>query len=371
MSGEAGATFKRAPRLVRVDVNSEFAFELGICQWAEHHWPPAGGREGPVLVARQLGTKRRRWDTLVVECDADALAKRARFGADRLDSDLLGVVRHAPAEWAWYRNALPEPDHPWRYVREAVNRAADRGLVDRRTGDGGRIELRRRWPYPDWVERIVAIENKPDLDASAARRLATQLDRDVALSLADEVWVATAATDGTVEPVLLEDRPVEAGILAVHPGERGADSAEVVWHPRRLAVDEPGTRILERPEGSGHDASACRFEYADAEWKANKRREIAERAYERGWRSYVHSMRPDCRYFRLRPETDVSRPYCAAKDCHQTPADCGASCDAFEPEPPAWRQRGWPVEGGPGSGLKRLLDRQRARTRPGSDWGGQ
>jgi len=348
-------------------VNSEFAFELGVCQWAEHHWPPAGEREGAVIVARQLGTRHRRWDTLVVECDPEGLAARARFGQQRLDSDLLSVVRHAPAEWAWYRDALPEPDYPWRYVREAVNRAAERGLVDRRTGDGGRVELRRRWPYPDWVERVVAIENKPDLDGSAARTLAAQLERDVALSLADEVWVATAATDGAVEPALLEDRPVEAGILAVHAGERGPGRADVVWYPRSLPVDNPGTRIRERPDGGGHDASACRFEYADPGWKADKRLAIAERAYERGWRSYVGSMQPDCRHFQLRPEADVARPYCGAKGCHQTPAGCGASCDAFEPEPPSWRQRGWPIEGGPGKGLERLLDRQRARTLPGSD----
>jgi hypothetical protein len=343
-------------------VSSEFDFELQVCQWAERHWPPDGDCES-LVVARQLGTAHRRWDTVVVECDPAGLAERARFGDRRLDSDLLHVVRHAPAEWAWYRDALPDPGYPWRYVREAVHRAADRGLVERRSA-GGRVELRRRWQYPDWVERIVAVENKPDLDASAARNLAAQTEQDVALALADEVWVATRTTGEPVEPALLADIPVEAGVLTVVDGERGAGAATVEWHPVSLPVAEPGTRILDRPAGGDHDASACRFEYAAPEWKRAKRLEIAERAYERGWRSYLSSMRPDCRQFELRPGESVARPFCVAKDCHQTARECAESCPAFEPEPPTWRQGAWPIEGGPGAASKRLLDRQRARQRP-------
>jgi hypothetical protein len=340
-----------------MSTDHEFGFELAVCAWAEREWPPGGER--PVVVARQLGTKRRRWDTVVVECDPEGLAARANFGRERLDSDLLHVVRNAPAEWAWYRDALPDPGYPWQYVREAAHRAADRGVVETRKGRNGRIELRRRWPYPDWVERIVAIENKPDLDASAARDLAPQLERDVALALADEAWVATGASGG-VQPALFEQLPVEAGILAVDLAGRRT-SAEVVWYPRTLAADEPGTRILERPSGSGHDRSAARFEYADPAWKAATRLAIAERAYERGWRSYVETMRPDCRQFRLR---DAAKPWCAAKERCPTARECGAACSSFEPEPPAWRQKGWPIEGGPGRAVKDLLARQRERRRP-------
>jgi hypothetical protein len=335
----------------------EFGFELGVCQWAERHWPAPA-----TIVARQLGTTHRRWDTVVVEADPGGLAARAAFGDRRLDSDLLRVVRHAPAEWAWYRDALPEPSFPWRYVREAVNDAADRGLIDRRRRNG-RVELRRRRPYPDWIDRVIAIENKPDLDASAARALGPQIEHDIALGLADEVWVATRATDETVEPVLLEDLPVEAGVLVAEPG-RGVDRLKRVWEPRQLAVDQPGTRILDRPTGGEHDQSACQVEYADQSWKAGKRREIAERAYERGWRSYIQSMRPDCRHFELRPDAAVARPHCQAKDRCQRPGECAGSCPDFEPEPPGLRSQGWPIEGGPGQAIKRLLERQRDRTRP-------
>jgi len=342
--------------------DAEFGFELRVCWWAERNWPPAGERAaGTVpLVARQLGTERRRWDTIVVETDREALARRARFGRGRLDSDLLHVVRNAPEGWAWYRDALPDPGYPWRYVREAVHRAADRGIVETRR-DGNRIELRRKWAYPDWVNRVVAVENKPDLDASAARRLRPQIERDVALALADEVWVATRETDESVEPMLLEDLPVEAGVLTV---DTDAAAATVAWHPRTLPVSEPGTRILDRPSGSAYDQSAARFEYADADWKADKRLAIAERAYERGWRSFVDTMRPDCRHFQLRSADGQLLPWCAAKNRPQTAAECTGSCPSFEPEPPAWRSMGWPIEGGPGKRIEQLLAARRDRRRP-------
>ncbi|WP_160132837.1 DUF5787 family protein [Halococcus salsus] len=347
-----------------MNVDSEFVFELGVCAWAERNWPPEGTLPPgtTAIVARQLGTKYRRWDTVVVEANTRKLAERARFGTKRLDSDLLGVVRNAPAEWAWYRECLPEPDYPWRYVREAVHRAAGRGIVETRRRNN-RIELRRKWAYPDWVERVVAIENKPDLTASAARALAGQIERDVALGLCDEVWVATARTDDAVEPVLLRDFPVEAGVLVVDTdGESGTD-AEVVWHPRTLAAREPGTRITERATSG----NAAEFEYASREWKAEKRLGIAERAYERGWRSYVDTMRPDCRHFELRVENGTTLPWCAAKGYHQSATECAWSCGSFEPEPPAWRSRGWPIEGGPGKAIKRLLADQRERNRPDLD----
>ena len=342
----------------RVTADAEFRFELRVCQWAERHWPPDREADESV-VARQIGTGRRRWDTVVVECDPAGLERRANFGADELDSDLLHVVRNAPAEWDWYRDALPDPGYPWRYVREAVHRAADRGVIERRRR-GNRIELRRKRAYPDWVRRVVAIENKPDLDASAARRLRPQVEHDVAMALADEVWVATATTGASVEPALLEDLPVEVGILTVDE-----DGASVAWHPTTLPVDDPGTRILDRPAGGDRDASAACFEYADPAWKRDKRLELAERAYGRGWRSYVGTMRPDCRHFELAPEATGVFPYCGAKDRAQTATECSGSCPAFEPEPPAWRTRGPPIEGGPGAAIERLLARRRERRRPG------
>jgi hypothetical protein len=347
-----------------VSADSEFVFELGVCGWAERNWPPDGALDADTaaIVARQLGTKHRRWDTVIIEANSEKLARRARFGPRALDGDLRRVVENAPESWAWYQDALPEPDFPWRYVREAVHRAAGRGIIDTRRR-GNRIELRRKWTYPNWVERVIAIENKPDLDASAARALAGQVERDVALALCDEVWVATGRTDESVEPVLLEDFPVEAGVLVFDTasGHDGANDATVAWHPRTLAAGEPGTRITER---AGGDGDAATVEFASADWKAEKRLAIAERAYERGWRSYIETMRPDCRHFELRESGRTALPWCAAKEKHQSAAECAGSCPQFEPEPPRWRSRGWPIEGGPGKAIQRLLADRRARQRP-------
>jgi hypothetical protein len=326
--------------------DAEFGFELLVCRWAETSWPPESARESPVLVSRQLGTQQRRWDTVVLECDPEGLAARRQFGERELDSDLLHVVRNAPEEWAWYRDALPDPGYPWRYVRAAVHRAADRGVVEKRRR-GNRIEIRRIAPYPDWLRRIVAVENKPDLDASAARALAGQLEHDVETALADEVWVATESTGSRVEPALLEDLPVDVGILTLSidaDGTGGLDDepvASVEWYPSEVT-----------PEGDGNDDEHRR-----------RRLELAERAYGRGWRSYHETMRPDCRHFELRRFGRALLPRCAAKDRSQTAAECAGSCPEFEPEPPAWRSRGWPIEGGPGKGIKRLLRRRRERVR--------
>ncbi|MFC7068923.1 DUF5787 family protein [Halobaculum lipolyticum] len=315
--------------------DSEFAFELLVCRWAELAWHPADG-DRPAVVARQLGTRERRWDTVVLEVDPTAFATRRAFGERGLDSDLLRVVRGAPAEWAWYRDALDDPGFPWRYVREAIHRAAALEVIEKRSGANGRIEFRRVREYPDWVERVIAIENKPDLDASAARALADQLRHDVEAGLADEVWVATGATGERVSPALLEDMPVEVGVLEFDFADGvDADAAEVVWHPTALAADgDPRRRLL-----------------------------LAERAYGKGWRSFRETMRPDCRHFELRREGRALVPHCAAKGRVPTAAECKGSCAEFSPEPPQWRTNDWPIEGGPGKGIRALLERRRERER--------
>jgi hypothetical protein len=354
--------------------DAEFGFELLVCRWAEESWPPTdrGHTADPnsaspqsqtrgddaIIVARQLGTADRRWDTVVLECDPEALAARDAFGDDELDSDLLHVVRNAPAEWAWYRDALPHPGYPWRYVRAAVHRAADRGVIETRRR-GNRIQLRRLAPYPDWLRRIVAIENKPDLDAAAARALADQLRFDVETGLADEVWVATATTSDRVEPALLEDLPIDVGILAfdVDAAEGDLSGSDGDTSGSLLAGDGVDASVEWYPS----EVTPPVAERDDA--RRDRRLELAERAYGRGWRSYHRTMRPDCRHFELRRVGRGLVPYCAAKGRSQTAAECAGSCPEFEPEPPQWRTRGWPIEGGPGAGIKTLLRQRRAWVR--------
>jgi len=322
--------------------SSEFAFELRVCRWAELSWPPSGDTERPHIVARQLGTKHRRWDTIVIECDPKGLRTRSQFGDKALDRDLLHVVTNAPASWQWYRNALPKPSYDWRYVRESVHRAADRGILNIRKR-GNKIEIKRIAPYPQWVRRIVAIENKPDLTAAAADSLAEQIEHDVTARLADEVWVATAETKDHISPALLEQFPVEAGIITLS-FETGVTptSGSVRWHPTSLRSNEPEDSVGGR---------------------VDRRLVLAERAYGRGWRSYHRTMRPDCRQFQLQRDGRSLLPFCAAKKKLPTVRECAGSCGSFEPEPPQWRMQGWPIEGGPGKGIVDLLAQRRKRER--------
>lgn len=343
-----------------MDWSREFLFELLVCRWAERHWPPTGNRPSELIVGRQFGTSGRRWDTIVITTTTTALQQRARFGMDPLDRDLLRVVRHAPAEWAWYRDAIPKPSFPWRYVREAVHQAADREII-RTRNKSGRLQYRRRWEYPDWPEQIIAIENKPDLTKSAARTLKPQLEYDIALGLADETWLATLATDNRVEPALIESLPVEAGIMTIDPQ---TDETEVLWYPQQLAPTTWGTRISERGGDGAMDQSAARIEYVDPAWKRQTRLRIAEQVYANGWRKYIDAMRPDCRFFELVEHNTGYLPYCTAKEQPQSQRECAASCPLFEPEPPHWRTDEWPINGGPGQRLKTVLQTRRDRRRP-------
>ncbi|QKY19341.1 hypothetical protein B4589_002725 [Halolamina sp. CBA1230] len=328
-------------------IESEFTFELLVCRWAELGWPPdepADASDGPVIVSRQLGTQQRRWDTIVIECDPEGLAARREFGDRTIDSDLLPVVRHAPADWGYYRDALPDPGYPWRYVREAIHRAAARGLVEKRKNDN-RIEIRRKRAYPEWVSRIIAIENKPDLDASAAAALSGQLEHDVETALADEVWLATGRTGDRVEPALLRQFPVEAGVLTFDfSAGTHADAATVDWLPSTLDPESDSERF-------------------DPGEKTRRRRLLAERAYGKGWRSFTETTRPDCRWFDLARTGRGMVPVCGAKGRCQSEAECSSRCGSFEPEPPQWRTNGWPIDGGPGQGVRRLLERRRERAR--------
>lgn len=326
--------------------DAEFGFELLVSRWAELAWHPTAG-DRLALVARQLGTGSRRWDTVVVEVDPEAFAARRAFGDRGLDRDLLRVVERAPPTFEWYRDALPDPGFSWRYVRAAVHRAAGRDLVETREGADGRVEFRRIRPYPDWVERLIAIENKPDLDAAAADALAEQIEHDVDSGLLDEVWVATDAGEAT--RALLESFPVEAGVIACDFGDGVTpDAVDVRWYPSRLSVDDQRTSADRDEDPAAHPSY---------------RLELAERAYDAGWRSYHETMRPDCRGFELRRSGRALVPYCTAKACHQTASECAGSCPDFGPEPPQWRTNGWPVDGGPGKGVRRLLDRRRERHR--------
>ena len=314
----------------------EFGFELLVCRWAELNWPPHHRPDATVIVGRQLGEQARRWDTIIIECDPDGLQARTDFGDRALDRDLLFLARHAPEEFTWYRDCLPDPGFPLRRLLPAIHRAAARGIIDTERR-GRRVFMRRIRAYPAWVRRVIAVENKPDLDASAARRLGQQLRHDMERSLADEVWVATAlSADAEVPAALIEPMPEGVGIIGIDQASTAAVGGSVLWRPRRLHPARADDPIRYR---------------------------IAEAVYGNGWRSYVDSLRADCRHLQPRLVGRAILPWCAAKQTVPTPHTCRHACPKREPEPPRWRMHGWPIEGGPGQGLHRILDARRRRQR--------
>ena len=76
-----------------MNADSEFVFELGVCAWAERNWPPEGTLppDTTAIVARQLGTKYRRWDTVVVEARNVGMGSLGLAAKAAVESQAAGV----------------------------------------------------------------------------------------------------------------------------------------------------------------------------------------------------------------------------------------------------------------------------------------
>ena len=206
--------------------------------------------------------------------------------------------------------------HPERAER-AVERAVDCGFFERERHNG-RTYVRQVSRYPDWVDRVIGIENKPDLGRPGD--LETQLLTDARLGLLDGVVLATASH---VTGAHRNRIPDAVGIWRFDPetGER-----KVLRDPAQLPVEEPGVEILER-SGVRTDIRVV----TPAE-KQRARRAVAERAYGKGWRSYTM---PACA--QVDPD-ERGLPYCPWKGRVVRPAtECGPGCGGHDPaEPPAF-----------------------------------
>ena len=194
---------------------------------------------------------------------------------------------------------------------EAVaERATELGFFERERR-GGRTYVRQTARYPDWTDRLIGVENKPDLGRPGD--LEFQLRFDAEIALFDEVWLAT---ESYVTGAHLNRIPDPVGVWRFDPetGER-----ETVREASTLAVDEPGVELrAEEPLRTD-----VRLVSADA--KARQRRRIAERAWGKGWRPDSF---PGCA--RCSP-TDAGVPYCSFHDRPVAPSmDCGADCPGYE-----------------------------------------
>jgi hypothetical protein len=285
----------------------EFAFELALCSHleAQTDW----------IVSRQLGAAverpGRRIADVVGVVPGAAFDERAEITADAIPASVIasdvGVGRAVPRRHAVRESAV---------LRDAaVDAAIDAGFLtsERRNG---REYVRQTTRYPDaWFDRLVGIENKPDLAEPGA--LTRQLRTDIELGVFDRVVLATASH---VTRAHLNRIPPEVGVWRFDPE---TDDRSVVRDPEPLSTDAPGVEIAE--QGS----VATDIEIVTGDAKARARRRIAERAYGKGWRTDDF---PACIHATA---TADGRPRCRWFDRVVDPGrECGPDCPGHDPGPP-------------------------------------
>lgn len=198
------------------------------------------------------------------------------------------------------------PEH----AESVAERAADLGFFERERR-GGRTYVRQTTRYPDWVEKLVGVENKPDLGRPGD--LDFQLRFDATLALFDEVWLAT---ESYVTGAHLNRLPDPVGVWRFDP-ETG--KRETVRDASSLAVDDPGIE-LRAEEPLRTDVTIV-----DADEKVQKRQRIAERAWGKGWRP---SAFPGCTRCSA---TEDGIPRCGYVNRLVSPSsDCGTDCPGYE-----------------------------------------
>lgn len=286
----------------------EFAFELSLCS----HLEATTDR----VVARQLGggvfaPGNRVLDVVTIEPGPEFDDRTAitpyPIPAAAIESDVgTGTARY-------WRTAF---DTRSERARRIVDRAVEIGFFERERRNG-RDYVRQTARYPDWFDRLTAIENKPDLGSPGA--LERQLRTDVSLGLVDEVILAT---ESFVTRAHLNRIPKQVGVWRFDPD---AGHHDVIREPTPLPIDEPGVELLEeRPIRTD-----VRIVTPDA--KAARRRRLAERAYGKGWRTFGF---PTCVEATVDASNGASVPYCRWKGRIVDPAGCGPACPGHEPADP-------------------------------------
>ncbi|ADD05061.1 uncharacterized protein Nmag_1484 [Natrialba magadii ATCC 43099] len=320
---------------------SEFAFELALCAHLERSSNPPVVGANP-LIARQLGGSvadpgGRILDLVCIEPGLEFDERTAITDADIPDAAIESAV--GPGRARYWKDAFDcHPSH----ARRAVERACEIGFFESERRNG-REYVRQVARYPDWYDRIVAIENKPDLGRPGD--LEMQLRTDVSLALVDEVILAT---ESYVTRAHLHRLPDPVGVWRVHRDRESTDSSalergakvragaeaevdveagveveiEVVREPTPLPTAEPGIEPL------AFEPGRTEIEPVSAAAKARARRRLAERAYGKGWRTYDF---PACASCVASDEASVTLPHCTwAGDLVDANADCGPDCPGYK-----------------------------------------
>ncbi len=285
----------------------EFAFELAVCAALE--------AESDGILARQLGTHTRIVDVVEVRPGPE-FDRRVEITPEAIPSPAIesnvGVGRACRP-----RDAIDAS--PERAARIA-DRAVELGFFEAERR-GGRRYVRRAIRYPEWIGRLRAFENKPDLGRPGDLEL--QLRKDVSLGLFDEVVLVT---ESYVTGAHLNRIPEAVGVRRFDP-ETG--TFETIREAERLPTTETGIAVLEEMP------TRIDIEPVSAEEKARLRRRLAERAYGKGWRptELPGCERVDASGTPFGPD-DVL-PYCGWKGRFVDPArECGPECDGYGPADP-------------------------------------
>ncbi|MGM0605244.1 MAG: DUF5787 family protein [Halobacteriota archaeon] len=280
----------------------EFGFELSLCSHLEAttDW----------IIARQLGAAVARPGSRIIDVccvvPGDGFDDRRQITSEAIPIAAIESDVGTGDAVYWREGFDCHPDR----AREATDRAVEIGFfeIERR---GGREYVRQAARYPKWHDRLLGIENKPDLGSPG--ELVRQLRLDVSLALFDEVILAT---ESYVTRAHLNRIPESVGVWRFDPetGDR-----TVVREPTSLPIDRPGIEPIE------YRSLSTRLEAVTAEEKRRKRIQLAERAYGKGWRTYDFPPCAECE------ATTTGLPRCRHYDRLVDPATgCGPTCPGFD-----------------------------------------
>lgn len=290
----------------------EFPFELAMCAHVE--------RATDSVVSRQIGGSvhvpaNRIVDVLAVEPGPEFAARAAITSETIPDAAIESDVGTGKAKY--WKDAF---DSDSEYTKAAVERAVDVGFFEHERR-GGREYVRQTARYPNWFDRLVGIENKPDLADPGA--LETQLRKDVSLGLLDEVVLAT---ESYVTRAHLNRIPSEVGVWRVDWDAPHGERVDVIREPTPLAPDESGVELIEER------VSRTDVRVADSTEKARQRRRMAERAYGKGWRPDEFPACAEIENWSFAGSGGL--PYCQWKGRVVNPASCGSDCPGHDPADP-------------------------------------
>ncbi|MFB6112840.1 MAG: DUF5787 family protein [Halodesulfurarchaeum sp.] len=298
----------------------EYGFELRLCATLEREGVPGlDGVSRRGILSRQLGTSVERAGARVV----DVVFVEAGPGfEDRVDlspETIPPAAIESDAGVGRFRPITDVIDAPPEHARRIASDAAEAGFFEAERRNG-RTVVRQTARYPDWFNRLVGVENKPDLGSPGD--LARQIRHDVSLGVLDAVVLATSSYVTRAHRNRLPD-----GVGVWQVDFDRPDPIEVVREPTVRVPGGAGIEVLDSHPG--------RTDLLPVGERAidRQRRRIAERAYGKGWRTY---RLPPCSHAANATVAGTAGlPGCHFLDRIVNPADeCGTDCPGFDPEEP-------------------------------------